>query len=63
MGPIWGRQCLVGPHAGPMIFAIWVYAVTLFHHSVREGLLSNYVISIVKLPLFKICVVLDIGKE
>ena len=23
MGPIWGRQDLGGPHAGPMNFAIW----------------------------------------
>ena len=23
MGPIWGRQDPDGPHAGPMIFAIW----------------------------------------
>ena len=24
MGPIWGRQDPVGPHVGPMNFAIWV---------------------------------------
>ena len=24
MGPIWGRQGPVGPHVGPMNFAIWV---------------------------------------
>ena len=23
MGPIWDRQNLVGPHVGPMNFAIW----------------------------------------
>ena len=23
MGPIWGRQDQVGPHVGPMNFAIW----------------------------------------
>ena len=25
MGPIWGRQDPLGPHAGPMNFAIWDY--------------------------------------
>ena len=25
MGPTWGRQDPGGPHAGAMIFAIWVY--------------------------------------
>ena len=23
MGPIWGRQDPIGPHVGPMNFAIW----------------------------------------
>ena len=27
MGPIWGRQDPLGPHAGPMNFVIWDYLI------------------------------------
>ena len=30
MGPIWGRQDPGGPHAGPMNFAFWVYALKYY---------------------------------
>ena len=36
MGPIWGRQDLGGPHAGPMNFVIW--AIILFRALVVSAL-------------------------
>ena len=37
MGPIWGRQDPVGPHVGPMNFAIWVSYFAMFNISMESN--------------------------
>ena len=46
MGPIWGRQDPGGPHAGPMIFAIWGPMTTHWTLGDLNTILDNRVISI-----------------
>ena len=52
MGPIWGRQDPVGPHIGPMDFAIWenspqfiatssMTAVNSFHYKISLKVFSE----------------------